>query len=256
MGLAWPPAQGRANHMLPLARRGREEVWQTSGEGGAPDGLAPPPPGPGVTKAAGPGRVPPAISALTKAVQDVVKIVEIIVAVLHDGPVAHGVIEPAVRVRHCACTGRGDKGPEGTVTTQLVTSAEVKKIKQTEVRSRSTVLARRGFLPSSPAQVPGLREPWLLSPIGHWWEPPGVPPPYPRPLRVSLLPARPSPSQLPMVGDAAGRGVGAELPLGAPSLGFALEVRGGAARLGRGGTLLGLPVAPGRCSSRVLLPLF
>lgn len=176
MGLAWPPAQGRANHMLPLARRGREEVWQTSGEGEAPDGLAPPPPGPGVTKAAGPGRVPPAISALTKAVQDVVKIVEIIVAVLHDGPVAHGVIEPAVRVRHCACTGRGDKGPEGTVTTQLVTSAEVKKIKQTEVQPRSTVLARRGFLPSSPAQVPGLRGPWLLSPIGRWWEPRGVPP--------------------------------------------------------------------------------
>lgn len=176
MGLAWPPAQGRANHMLPLARRGREEVWQTSGEGGAPDGLAPPPPGPGVTKAAGPGRVPPAISALTKAVQDVVKIVEIIVAVLHDGPVAHGVIEPAVRVRHCACTGRGDKGPEGTVTTELVPSAEVKKIKQTEVRPRSTVLARRGFLPSSPAQVPGLRGPWLLSPIGRWWDPPGVPP--------------------------------------------------------------------------------
>lgn len=142
----------------------------------APDGLAPPPPGPGVTKAAGPGRVPPAISALTKAVQDVVKIVEIIVAVLHDGPVAHGVIEPAVRVRHCACTGRGDKGPEGTVTTQSVPSAEVKKIKQTEVRPRSTVLARRGFLPSSPAQVPGLRGPWLLSPIGRWWDPPGVPP--------------------------------------------------------------------------------
>lgn len=142
----------------------------------APDGLAPPPPGPGVTKAAGPGCVPPAISALTKAVQDVVKIVEIIVAVLHDGPVAHGVIEPAVRVRHCACTGRGDKGPEGTVTTQLVPSAEVKKIKQTEVRPRSTVLARRGFLPSSPAQVPGLRGPWLLSPIGRWWDPPGVPP--------------------------------------------------------------------------------
>lgn len=176
MGLAWPPAQGRANHMLPLARRGREEVWQTSGEGEAPDGLAPPPPGPGVTKAAGPGRVPPAISALTKAVQDVVKIVEIIVAVLHDGPVAHGVIEPAVRIRHCACTGRGDKGPEGTVTTQSVPSAEVKKIKQTEVRSRSTVLARRGFLPSSPAQVPGLRGPWLLSPIGRWWDPPGVSP--------------------------------------------------------------------------------
>lgn len=222
----------------------------------APDGLAPPPPGPGVTKAAGPGRVPPAISALTKAVQDVVKIVEIIVAVLHDGPVAHGVIEPAVRVRHCACTGRGDKGPEGTVTTQLVPSAEVKKIKQTEVRPRSTVLARRGFLPSSPAQVPGLRG--ALAPLTYWAlvGPPRCAPLYPHSLRVSLLPARPSPSQLPVVGDAAGRGAGAELPLGAPSLGFALEVRGGAARLGRGGTLLGLPVAPGRCSSRVLLPLF
>lgn len=52
----------------------------------------------------------PVASALTKAVQDVVKIIEIVVAFLHVGPIAHGVVEPAVGICHCAHTGRGDKG--------------------------------------------------------------------------------------------------------------------------------------------------
>lgn len=56
-------------------------------------------------------------STLTKAVQNVVKIIEIVVAILHGGPVAHSVIELAVGVCHCARAGRGDQGAEGTVTT-------------------------------------------------------------------------------------------------------------------------------------------
>lgn len=58
-GLA-SPRQGWANHTLPLGQRGREEVWQTAGEGVAPGSSAPPPPGPGVTKGGRPRtHVPP-----------------------------------------------------------------------------------------------------------------------------------------------------------------------------------------------------
>lgn len=81
----------------------------TAGEGEAADSPALPPLGPAGLR---PRECPPGISALTKAVQDVVEIVEIIVAVLHDRPVAHRAVAPAVGVCHCACAGRGD-GQEG-----------------------------------------------------------------------------------------------------------------------------------------------
>lgn len=88
-------------------------MWQRAGEAQASDGFTLLHLGPVVTEATGPGSVPPVTSALTKAVQDVVKIVEIVVAVLHDGPVVHGVIEPAIGVCHGTRTGRETKGQKG-----------------------------------------------------------------------------------------------------------------------------------------------
>ena len=101
-----------------------------SQEGEATESFALPP---GTCSDEGPGSIPPEISVLTKAVQDVVKIIEIIVALLYNSPVAHSVIEPAVGVRHCTCTGRGNKGAEGMVTTQSVTLTEDKMLMQSKV---------------------------------------------------------------------------------------------------------------------------
>lgn len=115
------------------------------------------------------------ISALTEAVQDVVEIIKIVVAVLHDSPVAHGVIEQAIGVCHCTRTGRGDKGAEKTITGQLVTSTEDKQFKQTKVRSRSTILVQPGLLPRPPAFLRG-----TLAPL-TCWALVGVPKLAPRP---------------------------------------------------------------------------
>lgn len=46
---------------------------------------------------------------LTEAVEDVVKVVEIIVTFFYHGLVAHGVVEPAVGICHGAGTGQGGK---------------------------------------------------------------------------------------------------------------------------------------------------
>lgn len=128
------------------------------------------------------------MSALTEAVQDVVEVVEIIVAVLHDGPVAHGVVEPAVGVCHGACAGQGDKGAEGTVTTQPVTSTEGRMFKETMSDQGTPSWPHLASCPAPSSHLPpGL--PSLSASTGHvsapgrppsWaalrrhWAPPGI----------------------------------------------------------------------------------
>lgn len=169
------------------------------------------------------------ISALTKAVQDVVKIIEIIVAVLHDGPVAHGVVEPAVRVRHCTRTGRGDKGPEGGWS-QRGRSPRHRSQRSSEPRSDPEAPSRPGEA-SCPALL--LRSlarggPGSSHLLGAGGSPQACPPP---PLihvhfaflccQLSLLPLG-----YPWWATLLGGERGAALPLGAPGLGFAPEVGG------------------------------
>lgn len=72
-------------------------------------------------------------SALTEAVQDVVKVIEIVVAFVHNSLIAHGVIEPAVGIGHSARTGQGDRGAEGKVARIWVTSTEDKRLKRTKL---------------------------------------------------------------------------------------------------------------------------
>lgn len=104
----WPglhPAAGQT--------AGPTEAPEDSGKCHKELGLGRPRPiclGPAVTKAVCLGTVPPVASALTEAVQDVVKVIEIVVAFVHNSLIAHGVIEPAVGVSHGARTGQGDRG--------------------------------------------------------------------------------------------------------------------------------------------------
>lgn len=116
---------GVANQRLCGGQRGLEQAWHMPWGGGGLGQLHSP--APGTCGCHG----PPGLPVLTKAVQDVVKIIEIVIALLHDGPVAHGVVQPAVGVCHCAGTGRGDGW--GKVTRQLVTLTEDRKFKQTKV---------------------------------------------------------------------------------------------------------------------------
>lgn len=126
-GLACTPRRSKPQAPLRLQRT-QESVTKSSDWGGpGPICL-----GPAVTKAVCLGTVPPVASALTEAVQDVVKVIEIVVAFVHNSLIAHGVIEPAVGVSHGARTGQGDRGAEGKVTRKLVTSTEDKRLKRTK----------------------------------------------------------------------------------------------------------------------------
>lgn len=138
---------------------------------------------------------PACTSALTKAIQDVVKIVEIVVALLHDGPVAHSVVQPAVGVCHCACTGQGDRRVGGRSQDNWSPRQRTENLNKPRSDQGASGLDQPGFLPSThppPSPLLSCLSSCLKgSPHGAGGNP-QTRPPHPPPLGISLLPAETS----------------------------------------------------------------
>lgn len=131
-------------------------------------------------------------SALTKAVEDVVKVVEIVVTLFHGGAVALGVTEPAVGVCHRTRTGRGDTGQKARSQDNCSPRQGTKHLSKPRSDLEHLSWPSRVSCPApqlSP-KFPARREPLAPSPAGCWWEPQTCPP-YLPPLGISLLPSYP-----------------------------------------------------------------